>query len=160
MRATKKRADVLYNVLLKHFSVDEFLLYFTSDKKVVIFVRKNNFIRDLVDTQHRLVEFKWAMKHINTRCFKFPPNLNKGAISLEVFLSSLQESSWDFKYNHKGLLDIKHEFVKQILSTIRHWWICVRQAPMAPIHEYAYTVYAIDNLEQLVIEEELKANVP
>lgn len=115
MRATKKRADVIYNVLLKHFKVDEFLVrYAAFGKKIVICARKNSFIRDL-EFYHKPLEFKWATKHVFTRCSSWP-NLHKGALSLEYFFYALKEVSWEFKHNRKSLADIKHELVKQIVS--------------------------------------------
>ena len=162
MRATKKRAEILYKVLLKHFKVDEFLVkYSRIDKKIVICARKNDFVRNL-EVCHKLLEFKWATKHIFTRCSSWPTILHNGTtLSLEYFFAVLKEVSWDFKFNRKSLIDIKHELVKQILSSMRqHWWIRVNVVENeVPRYEYSYTVERIKSLEELVIQEELNAKV-
>lgn len=160
MRAIKKRAEVLYNVLLKHFKVDEFLVrYSTFGKKIVICARKNNFVCDL-EVYHKPLEFKWATKHIFTRCSSWP-NLHKGAISLKYFFAMIREVSLDFKLNRKSLADIKHELVKQILSSLRqHQWIRVNAGEGEfSWCERNYIVYQIESLEELYIEEELNAEV-
>ena len=116
MRATKKRADVIYNVLLKHFKVDEFLVRYSKfDKKIVVCARKNSFVRDL-EVCHKSLDFKWATKHIFTKCSCWP-NLHREALSLEYFFYVLKDVSLDFKLNRKSLIDIKHEFVKNSHST-------------------------------------------
>ena len=158
MRATKKRTDVIYNVLLKHFNVDEFLVrYSMSNKKIVICARKNCSVCNL-EVYHKPLEFKWATKHIFTRCSSWP-NLHRGALSLEHFFYALKEVSWDFKLNYKSLADIKHELVKQILSSMRrYWYVHVNVAEgvaSMPAYEIDYTVDRIMNLEELVIQEEL-----
>lgn len=158
MRATKKRTDVIYNVLLKHFKVDEFLVrYSMSDKKIVICARKNTFVYYL-EAYHKSLEFKWATKHIFTRCFSFP-NLDRRSLSLEHFFYILKEVSWDFKLNRKSLVDIKHELVKQILSSMRRYWLIHISAieGNVPIYERDYTIDGIKSLEGLVIQEELNA---
>ena len=158
MRATKKRTDVIYNVLLKHFKVDEFLvMYSMSDKKIVICARKNAFVYYLV-AYHKSLEFKWATKHIFTRCFSFP-NLDRRSLSLEHFFYILKEVSWDFKLKCKSLVDIKHELVKQILSSMRQYWLIHLNAieGNVPIYERDYTIDGIKSLEELVIQEELNA---
>ena len=67
--------------------------------------------------------------------------------------------SWDFKLNRKSLADIKHELVKQILSSMRqYWYVRVNVAESVasmPAYEIDYTVDRIMNLEELVIQEEL-----
>ena len=160
MRATKKRADVIYNALLKHFNIDEFLVkYISFSKKIVIYARKNGSVCNL-EVYHKPLEFKWATKHIFTRCSSWP-NLHRGALSLEHFFYALKEVSWDFKLNYKSLADIKHELVKQILSSMRrYWYVHVNAAAsVASMYEYEidYTVDRIMNLEELVIQEELNA---
>ena len=159
MRATKKRADVIYNVLLKHFKVDEFLVkYSTSSRKIVICARKNTFVYYL-ETYHKPLEFKWATKHIFTRCSSLP-NLRREAISLEHFFYVLKEVSWDFKLNRKSLVDIKHELVKQILSSMRRYsLIHINAIEGILIYERYLIVNRIESLEELVIQEELKAEV-
>lgn len=168
MRATKKRAEVLYNVLLKHFKVDEFLVrYSTFDKKIVICARKNGFVYDLdvyykplEFVYYKPLEFKWATKHIFTRCSSWQ-NLHKGVLSLEYFFYVLKELSWDFKLNRKSLVDIKHELVKQILSSLRqHAQICVNVVDYSiPLYERNYIVGTIDSLEELYIQEELNVSI-
>ena len=158
MRATKKRTDVIYNVLLKHFNVDAFLVkYISFSKKIVIYARKNCSVCNL-EVYHKPLEFKWATKHIFTRCSSWP-NLHRGALSLEHFFYALKEVSWDFKLNRKSLADIKHELVKQILSSMRqYWYVHVNVAEgvaSMPAYEINYTVDRIMNLEELVIQEEL-----
>ena len=158
MRATKKRTDVIYNVLLKHFNVDEFLVkYISFSKKIIIYARKNGSVCNL-EVYHKPLEFKWATKHIFTRCSSWP-NLHRGALSLEHFFYALKEVSWDFKLNRKSLADIKHELVKQILSSMRqYWYVRVNVAESVasmPAYEIDYTVDRIMNLEELVIQEEL-----
>lgn len=162
MRATKKRADVIYNVLLKHFKVDEFLVRYSKfDKKIVICTRKNSFVRDL-EVCHKSLKFKWATKHIFTKCSCWP-NLHIGALSLEYFFYALKEVSWDFKLNRKSLIDIKHELVKQILSSLRqHLYLWIRVNAVEDefsMYERNYIVDRIENLEELVIQEELNAEV-
>ena len=157
MRATKKRADVIYNVLLKHFKVDEFLVrYSILDKKIVVCASKNGFIHDLEEVYHTPLEFKWATKHVFTRCSSWP-HLHKGALSLEYFFYVLKEVSWDFKLNRKSLVDIKRELVKQILSSLRQYgWIRVKAAvDEVSICKRDYIVDRIESLEELVIQEEL-----
>ena len=158
MRATKKRTDVIYNVLLKHFNVDAFLVkYISFSKKIIIYARKNGSVCNL-EVYHKPLEFKWATKHIFTRCSSWP-NLHRGALSLEHFFYALKEVSWDFKLNRKSLADIKHELVKQILSSMRqYWYVHVNVAEgvaSMPAYEINYTVDRIMNLEELVIQEEL-----
>ena len=158
MRATKKKTDIIYNVLLKHFKVDEFLIrYSMSDKKIVICARKNTFVYYL-EVYHKSLEFKWATKHIFTRCSGWP-NLDRRSLSLEHFFYILKEVSWDFKLNHKSLVDIKHELVKQILSSMRQYWLIHLNAieGNVPIYERDYTIDGIKSLEELVIQEELNA---
>lgn len=141
MRATKKRTDVIYNMLLKHFKVDEFLVrYSMSDKKIVICARKNAFAYYL-EAYHKSLEFKWATKYIFTRCSCWP-NLDRRSLSLEHFFYALKEVSWDFKLNRKSLVDIKHEFVKQILSSMRQYWLIHLNAieGNVPIYERDYTI--------------------
>ena len=161
MRATKKRADVIYNVLLKRFGVDEFLVrYSIFGKKIVVCARKNSFVRDL-EGYHKPLEFKWATKHIFTRCSCWPNLHREAAISLEYFFYALKEVSWDFKLNRKSLIDIKHELVKQILSSLRQYgWICVNAAvENESMFWSTYIVDRIESLEELVIQEELNAEV-
>lgn len=158
MRATKKRTDVIYNVLLKHFKVDEFLVrYSMSDKKIVICARKNTFVYYL-EAYHKSIEFKWATKHIFMRCSGWP-NLDRRSLSLEHFFYILKEVSWDFKLNRKSLVDIKHELVKQIPSSMRQYWLIHLNAieGNVPIYERDYTIDGIKSLEELVIQEELNA---
>jgi hypothetical protein len=160
MRATKKRADVIYNVLLKHFKVDEFLVRYSKfDKKIVICTHKNSFVRDL-EVCHKSLEFKWATKRIFTKCSCWP-NLHRGALSLEYFFYALKEVSWDFKLNRKSLIDIKHELVKQILSSLRQYeWIRVNAVEdEVSMFGRTYIVDRIESLEELVIQEELNAEV-
>ena len=166
MRATKKRTDVIYNVLLKHFKVDEFLVrYSMSDKKIVICARKNTFVYYLEayhksEAYYKSIEFKWATKHIFTRCSSWP-NLDIRSLSLEHFFYILKEVSWDFKLNRKSLIDIKHELVKQILSSMRQYWLIHLNAieGNVPIYERNYTIDGIKSLEELVIQEELAVEV-
>ena len=160
MRITKKRTDVIYNVLLKHFNVDEFLVrYSMSNKKIVICARRNAFVYYL-EAYHKSLEFKWATKHIFTRCFGWP-NLDRRSLSLEHFFYILKEVSWDFKLNRKSLIDIKHELVKQILSSMRQYWLIHLNAieGNVPIYERNYTIDGIKSLEELVIQEELAVEV-
>ena len=67
--------------------------------------------------------------------------------------------SLDFKLNRKSLVDIKHELVKQILSSMRQYWLIHISAieGNVPIYERDYTIDGIKSLEELVIQEELNA---
>ena len=150
MRATKNRADVIYNVLLKHFKVDDFLVrYATSSKKIFICASKNNSLYDLRGIHFKPLEFKWATKYI--RCFSFL-TLHIGAISLEHFFYALREASPNL-----DLIDIKHELVKQILSSMRQCWYIDVRAEGITRYGFDYRVEKIMNLEELVIQEELTA---
>ena len=158
MRATKKRANVIYQVLLKHFDVDEFLLGWSRFKQqMLIYVSKNHCVRSL-ESNNMELEFKWATKYLVTKCLSRFDGLQPKITSIDSFFKHLQTVSPDFKYGYKSLIDIKHELVKQLLKTLRESWpIIVRRPSIAPTSEYAYTVDKIWNLEELFIQEELNA---
>ena len=69
--------------------------------------------------------------------------------------------SWDFKLNSKSLIDIKHELVKQILSSMRRYWLIHLNAieGNVPTYERDYMVSRIESLEELVIQEELAVEI-
>ena len=155
MRATKKRADVLYQVLLKHFKVDQFMLFWSPfNKKMFILGFKDHHTFSLCVNGVQL-EFKWATKHIFTRCYRWSDVLHSIPITIELFYKYLTEISYDFKENRKSLIDVKHELVKQLLSSLRRHLV-VEVYPSA-IAESAtgYRVCIMDSLETLVIQEEL-----
>ena len=158
MRATKKRANIIYQVLLKHFGVDEFLLEWSHFKqKMLIYVSKNHCVRSL-ESEHMELEFKWATKHLVTRCSSRITGLHPKITSIDSFLKYLQIVSPDFRCGNKSLIDIKHELVKQLLKTLReHFYIIVRRPSIAPTSEYEYTIDKIWNFEELFIQEELNA---
>lgn len=157
MRATKNRANVIYNVLLKYFKVDDFLVkYTTPSKKIVICASKNNRLYNLEVCCCKQLEFRWATKYISTKCSSLL-TLQRGVISLRHFFDVLRDVS--YVSSNLDLIDIKHELVKQILSSLRHqWYIHVRAEGIAR-YESDYTVDKIMNLEELVIQEELAVEV-
>lgn len=112
MNATKKRANIIYQVLLKHFGVDEFLLEWSHFKqKMLIYVSKNHCVRSL-ESGHMELEFKWATKHLVTKRLNKFTGLQPKITSIDSFFKHLQTVSPDFKYGNKSLIDIKHELVK------------------------------------------------
>ena len=161
MRATKKRADVIYNVLLKHFKVDEFLVrYSTPSKKIFICASKNNRLYNLDVCYNRFgcmrLEFRWATKYISTKCSSLL-TLQRGDISLKHFFDVLKDVS--YVSSNLDLIDIKHELVKQILSSLRQYWYIYVRAEGIAMYGSDYMVDKIMNLEKLVIQEELNAEV-
>ena len=158
MRATKKRADVIYNVLLKHFRVDEFLVrYSTPSKKIFICASKNSRLYNLDVCYKRFgcmrLEFRWATKYISTK-FSSLTTLQRGAISLKHFFDEIRYVS-----SNLDLIDIKHELVKQILSSLRQYWYIYVRAEGIARYGSDYIVDKIMNLEELVIQEELNAEI-
>ena len=83
------------------------------------------------------------------------------AVSIECFYGCLREVSWAFKMDTKNLTDIKHEIVKQVLSALRkHYLIEIAEAGIIEKwDDYAWHIYKIDNLEQLVVQEELNIDI-
>lgn len=158
MRATKKRANIIYQVLLKHFGVDEFLLEWSHVKqKMLIYVSKNSYFCSL-ESERKELEFKWATKHLVTKCSsRFTVTVSHPKMaSIDSFLKYLQIVSPDFRCGNKSLIDIRHELVKQLLKTLReHFYIIVRRPSIAPTSEDEYSVDKIWNLEELFIQEEL-----
>lgn len=161
MRATKKRADILYKVLLKHFGVDRFMVEWSPfNHKMYLDVFKNSRVRPLY-ANHRRIELVWATNYLYRSCLDWQRKLPDMAVSIEYFYDCLKEVSWAFKMNAKNLPDIKHEIVKQVLSALRkHYVIAIAEAgTIAKWDDYAQHIYKINNLEQLVLEEELNADI-
>ncbi len=157
MRATKKRADILYKVLLKHFNVDQFMVEWSPrSHKMYLDVFKNSRVRPLY-ANHRRIEFTWATDHLYRRCLSWQGKMPDMAVSIEYFYGCLKEVSWAFKMTAKNLTDIKHEIVKQVLGALRkHYLIEIEQAGnVVKWDDYRQCIFKIDNLEQLVIQEEL-----
>lgn len=124
---------------------------------MLIYAYKNDCIRSL-ESEHMELEFKWATKHLVTKCSSRITGLPVKMLSIDSFLKYLQIVSWDFRCGNKSLIDIKHELVKQLLKTLReHFHIIVRRPSIAPTSEYEYTVDKIWNFEELFIQEELNA---
>ena len=158
MRATKKKAEVLYNALKRHFHVDEFTVYWPSfEHKMRICATKNGHLMCLESPCLSSIELKWATKYIYRCCFDWEKHLPHMVISLEEFAYYLSECSFDFMHGKKGLLDIKHEVVKQLVKSLRIygniWVMSGALAPSAP--DLDYHVNKPDSLEELVIQEEL-----
>lgn len=152
MRITKKRANVIYKVLLRHFDVDYFaFIYLAVHKKIFICAyKKDNGLCSLAISHNQPIEFTWATKYIFKKCHTFPNIPSSVPITLESFLSLLIDSSYDFKSNRMDLLTIKHELVKQIMSILnKHWCIIMRS------FNHEKMVDTIRNLEALYIDEEL-----
>lgn len=163
MRATKKRADILYKVLLKHFDVDQFMVEWSPrSHKMYLDVFKNSRVRPLyVYANHRRIELAWATNYLCRSCLDWRDKLLDMAVGIEYFYSCLKEVSWAFKMDAKNLTDIKHEIVKQVLSALRkHYIIEIAEAGnIATWDDYAQHIYKIDNLEQLVVQEELNIDI-
>ena len=158
MRATKKKAEVLYNALKRHFHVDEFTLYWPSfEHKMRIYATKNGHSMRLESPCLSSIELKWATKYIYRYCLALKNCLPNIAISLEKFADCLSECSFDFMHGKKGLLDIKHEVVKQLVKSLRiYGHVRVMYEVLTPLdQDYDYHVFKPDSLEELVIQEEL-----
>ena len=161
MRATKKRADILYKVLLKHFGVDKFMVEWSPfNHKMYLDVFKNSRVR-LLCVNHRRIEFAWATNYLCRRCLNWKDKIPDIAVNIEYFYECLKEVSWAFKIDAKNLTDIKHEIVKQVLGALRkHYRIVIAQAGnIVKWDDYEQHICMIDNLEQLVIEEELNIDI-
>ena len=155
MKATKKRADVLYQVLLKHFKVDQFMVFWSPfNRKMFILGLKDHRTFSLCVNGMQL-EFKWATKYLFTKCLGWSRVIASIPTTIGLFHKHLTEISYDFKENRKSLIDVKHELVKQLLSSLRRHLV-VEVVPSAIISFSAgYQVYMMDSLEELVIQEEL-----
>ena len=161
MRATKKRADILYKVLLKHFDVDQFMVEWSQhNHRMYLDVFKNSRVRPLY-ANHRRIELVWATNYLYRNCLDWQRKLPDMAVGIKYFYGCLREVSWAFKMDAKNLTDIKHEIVKQVLSVLRkHYLIEIAQAGnIAKWDDYAQHIYKIDNLEQLVVQEELNIDI-
>lgn len=161
MRATKKRADILYKVLLKHFGVDQFMVEWSPrSHKMYLDVFKNSRVRPLY-ASHRRIELVWATNYLYRSCLDWQRKLPNMAVSIEYFYECLKEVSWAFKMNAKNLTDIKHEIVKQILSALRkHYLVVIMQAGIiGKWDDNEQHIHKINNLEQLVLEEELNVDI-
>ena len=157
MRATKKRADVLYQVLLKHFNVDQFMVFWSSfNRKMFILGLKNQRTFSLYVNGMQL-EFKWATKYLLTKCLGWSRVIYSVPTTIGLFHKHLTGISYEFKENRKSLIDVKHELVKQLLSSLRRHLV-VEVYPSAIVESATgYRVCIMDSLEELFIQEELNA---
>ena len=121
MKATKKRADVLYQVLLKHFKVDQFMLFWSPFNRKIFILGLKNYRTVSLCANGMHLEFKWATKYLFTKCYGWSHVIISVPITIRLFHKHLTEISYDFKENRKSLIDVKHELVKQLLSSLRRW---------------------------------------
>lgn len=159
MRATKKRAEVLYKVLLKHFGVDDFLLHYNVGlQEVQIWVRKNGtpLVLWLFRGKNRMLTCKWLADFIYKHR-RWNANLNMtAAVSLDTFLVFLKNNTYTFASEKPlDLVMLKLKVVQTVLNWLAHHY-CLCYARKIG---YQDVVYRIDNIEQLVIEEELASSL-
>lgn len=149
MRATKKRADILYKVLLKHFAIDSFMLYYNVGlQEVQIWIMKNGIpwaLRPWQYKKHHVLTCKWLVDFIYKHR-RWNANLNMAAVaSLDTFLAFLKDNTYASEKLDLAMLKLK--VVQTVLNWLaHHYCLC---------YAYHFIVYRIDNIEQLVVEEEL-----
>ena len=145
MKITKNKTDILYQVLLKHFDVDKFLICQSTfrNRNVYIKVVKNGYQRTLTSgytINH--ITFPWATKY-------FFYNLHR--------CNRMSGISGDIEVLNKLIPELKYEFVKRLFQVLKRYHIINVTRPM----DYSscdnmYSVRKINNLEQMIIEEELR----
>ncbi len=155
MRATKKRTEVLYKVLLKHFSVDRFMLYYDIGlQEVQIWVKKHGIPWALIPKKNKpcILKCKWLADFIYKHR-RWNANLNMTtAASLDTFLVFLKNNTYTFASEKPlDLAMLKLKVVQTVLNCLKHHY-CLGYAFQTA---YQNVVYRIDNIEQLVVEEEL-----
>lgn len=159
MRATKKRAEVLYKVLLKHFGVDDFMLqYNVGLQEVQIWVRKNGTslpLRSGPCKKSHVLTCKWLADFIYKHR-RWNANLNVTAIaSLDTFLVFLKNNTYASEKLDLTMLKLK------VVQTVCNWLAhnyCLYYKSLGAYQGTVY-VYRIDNIEQLVVEEELASSL-
>lgn len=165
MRATKKRAEVLYKVLLKHFSVDDFMLHYNVGlQEVQIWVRKNGTslaLRPWHGKKSCVLTCKWLADFIYKHR-RWNANLNMTAVaSLDTFLDFLKNNTYTFAGEKPlDLAMLKLKVVQTVLNwlALAHHY-CLYYEWTSNYMPRSKIVYRIDNIEQLVIEEELASSL-
>ena len=159
MRATKKRAEVLYKVLLKHFGVDSFMLYYNVGlQEVKIWIEKNGTpwaLRPWNNKKSHVLTCKWLADFIYKHR-RWNANLNMTVVaSLDTFLAFLKNNICTYANKEIDLTTLKLKVVQVVLSGLRHYY-CLSYALQTAYQNF---VYRIDNIEQLVVEEELTSSL-
>ena len=158
MRATKKRVEVLYKVLLKHFSVDSFMLYYDiGQQEVQIWIKKNGTpfpLRPLFRKKSHVLTCKWLADFIYKHRWWNANLYMTTAASLDTFLVFLKNNTFASE-KPLDLAMLKLKVVQTVLNWLAHHY-CLGYALQTAYQNF---VYRIDNIEQLVIEEELASSL-
>lgn len=162
MRATKKRTEVLYKVLLKHFDVDDFMLHYNVGlQEVQIWVKKNGTslaLRPWHSKKSHMLSCKWLADFIYKHR-RWNANLNMTAVaSLDTFLDFLKNNTYASEKLDLAMLKLK------VVQTVLNWLApaphyCLYYECTSDYMPRSKIVYRIDNIEQLVVEEELASSL-